>query len=837
MLRTLAYDLKHAGRGLVRSPGFTAVVVLSLVLGVGANTAIFSLIDQALLRPLPVKNPEQLVLLSWNGSFVGKFWGSPNDRDLLTHMQYRELVRENQTKLGVFRGLCARKPTTLFLSAGAATEPVASDLVSGECFQALGVGAALGRVLEPADDQRPGEHPVVVLSYDYWKRRLGAPADIVGRKVIVNGQSMTVVGVAQNGFRGIDPVEARSMWLPTMMQARAAPEYAGWLEDPGAKWLHVVGRLAPGKTAADARRLLQPVFKASLEAITRHEGWPRVDEPQRQRFLAGFLDARPAARGRSDQRVILEQPLLILLGATGLVLLLACLNVASLFLARAFARRKELAVRAALGASGGRMAQGLALQTGLLVVAGALGGLLVAPFVARALLAFVPETVTLQPQLDARVFVFSLVTSVITGLLFGIAPAVQASRAQPGEALKQIAASAAGGLHVRRALVVGQVALALVLLTGAGLFVRTLGGLRAQAGYAQPDTLTFNLDLSKAGYAAPLARERMMFLLESLRALPQVESAGLSRLRLLTGRGWTPPLTVGPGQRMVTEPVGGYMVSPGFFASLGIPFVAGSDFRPVYAQVGANSDYRSAIVSESFVRRYLPNRYPLGARLGFDVTTPGATTPIEIQGVVKDFRYRALRLPEVQVFFPALEKTLQSATFFVRTRGDAENSFQAIRDAVRKVDASVPVVDLRTLEAQIDTALVTERFLATLATAFAALAILMAVLGLYGVLAFVVTRRTREIGIRMALGISPTGAVALIVREAASLVGVGLLIGLPSTWALARLVENQLYGVQASDAATLMLAVVLIAVVALIAAFLPARRASAVNPSVALRAD
>jgi predicted permease len=775
-------------------------------------------------------------MLSWKGSTVGatRWWGKATDRELVTHELFRQLASENQERWHVFQGLFARKATGVHVSAGVTPQPAAAELVSGSYFSVLGVGAALGRVLDPGDDRQPGAHPVVVLSFDYWKNRLGAPSGIVGQSLLINGHSMTVVGVAEAGFRGIDPLEAPALWLPVMMQRQASPEYAGWLEDRRAKWLHVFGRLAPGVSPQRAQAAIGPWFKAVLDADTRREGWPQVREPLRQQYLASTLEVLPAAHGRSDQRATLEKPLLVLLASTGVVLLLACLNVANLFLARGFARRRELAVRAALGASGRRMVRELLLQAALVAVAGAAVGLLLAPLVASSLMSFLPETVVLSPAVDQRVFAFALATAAVTAVIFGVAPAVQAGRAQPALALKESSPGVTGAVRLRRALVVGQIALALVLLVGAGLFLRTLASLRAQAEVVRSELLTFRVDLSKGGSPGPAAKQKVIDLLAAVRALPEVDTAALSRLPMMSGGGPGMPFSVGPGNPTSTDPVNMYFISAGLFDTLGVPFVAGHDFSPAAQEVPPDAEYRSAIVSESFARRYLAGRNPIGARLGFGT---GNATPIEIVGVTKDFHYRGLRGPEVQVFFPALEKSLQGATFFARTRGPAGVAFASIRAAVRAIDANAPVLGLRTIREQVDASLASERFLATLATAFALVAIALAVVGLYAVMSFLVTRRTRELGIRLALGALPRTAVGLVVREAAGLVALGLALGLGAALALGRLVESQLHGVHPRDGATLALAAALVAVVALLASALPARRASRVDPMVALRSE
>jgi predicted permease len=836
MPMNLGYDLRHALRGLLRDRAFTLVAVLSLALGIGANAALFSLVDQVLLRLVPARAPRELAMLSWNGSTVGatRWWGKATDRELVTHELFQQIAAENQERWHVFTGLFARKPTSVHVSAGTVPQPAAAELVSGSYFSVLGIGAALGRVLDQADDRAPGAHPVVVLSFDYWKNRLGAPAGIVGQSLLINGHTMTVVGVAEAGFRGIDPLEAPALWLPVMMQRQASPDYAGWLEDRRAKWLHVFGRLAPGVSRQQAQAAMGPWFKAVLDADTRREGFPTASEPLRRQYLASSLEVLPAAQGRSDQRATLEKPLVVLLASTGLVLLLACLNVANLFLARGFARRRELAVRAALGASGRRMGRELLVQAALVAVAGAAIGLVLAPLVASALMSFLPDTVVLSAGVDGRVLVFALVVAAVTAVIFGVAPAVQAGRAQPALALKESSPGVSGAVRLRRALVVGQIALALVLLVGAGLFLRTLASLRAQAEVVRSELLTFRVDLSKGGSSPSAAKQKVTELLAAISALPEVETAALSRLPMMSGGGPGMRFSVGPGSPSSTDPVNMYFVSAGLFDTLGVPFTAGHDFARLAQEVPPDAEYRSAIVSESFARRYLDGRNPFGARLGFGA---GNATTIEIIGVTKDFHYRGLRGPEVQVFFPALEKSLQGGTFFARTRGPARAAFASIHGAVRAVDPNAPVIGLRTIREQVDASLATERFLATLAAAFALVAIALAVVGLYAVMSFLVTRRTRELGIRLALGARPGTAVGLVVREAAALVALGLLLGLGGALALGRLVESQLYGVHARDGATITAAALLVAVVALLASALPARRAARVDPMTALRCE
>ena len=718
MLEQLRYDVRHAVRGLLRDRVFTAIALLSVGLGVGANSAIFSLVHQALLRRLPVREPERLVLLSWNGGFVGVGWGSG---DLLPHPMFRDLKAENQ----VFDGLIARHPTQVHLSVEGTPEPVNAEIVSGNYFGVLGVRPARGRLLDESDDVQPGAHPVVVVSYDYWKNRLGGRDDVVGRHVLVNGFPMTMIGVAAPGFRGMDWGEVPSLWIPTMMKKQATPDF-DWLDNRRGRWLHVFGRLKPGLSAARAQVLLQPWFRAMLEADTRREGWPNVTAEQRRRFLASTLDVRPAAQGRSDLGQRLERPLLVLLAATALVLLLACLNVANLCLARAFARRRETAVRLAIGASRGRIVRDLLVQSALLALAGAGVGLLLAPAVSAGLISFLPEAVDLQPGIDARVFLFALGVALSTGLLFGLVPALQASGERPGFTLKEEATSVAGGLGLRKALVVGQIALALVLLVGAGLFVRTLSNLRAQGpGFDTTNLLTFFVDPARSAYRPPRGERLIRDLLASLRTLPEAEHAASSSATLLGGGSWNTSMTIQSDRRFVTErPAHINAISPGFFATLRTPLLAGRDFDDRDVRSGAEQEFRHVIVNESFARRYFGDRSPLGARLGFG-NRPDTKTEMEVVGVVKTFSYRGLREVDDQVFVPFLESTIGGTNYYVRTRASSPAAFAAIRGAVRTLDPALPVERLRTLDDQLDRALGNERLLAILASGFAALAVIL----------------------------------------------------------------------------------------------------------------
>jgi predicted permease len=825
-------QLRQALHSLRHDWGFTLVALLSLALGIGANAAIFSLVDQVLLRVLPVRDPGSLVQLNWNGPFLGSGWGSDH---LLPHPFYRALARDNQ----VFSGMLARAPFRVQLTGAGEPQVAQVELVSGSYFSVLGVQPALGRVLTDDDDRTPGAHPVVVLSYDYWRTHLGGQPDVLGTRLAINTHPMEIVGVAAPGFRGLERSQAADLFIPLMMKREVTPAF-DWLDNWRGQWLHVFARLAPGVDARQAQAGMQPWFKAALDADLQRPDFPHVTPEQRARFLAGTLDVEPAARGTTQLQNRLESPLLVLMAATALVLLLACLNVANLSLARFFARRRELAVRSALGATRGQLVRQLLLQSALLAAAGGLLGMLLAPYAIRVLIRFLPRGVDLGPEIDGRIVVFALAISALTALLFGLMPALDASRATPAAALKENSNTVSGGLRLRKALVVGQIALALVLLIGAGLFVRTLRGLRAEGpGFATSNLLHFDVDPTEGGYSPERARQLLVQIVDRLRALPEVESAALSGSRLLAGGSWNGHLTVDNGRRTAGELTHYNAVSAGFFATLGAPIVLGRDFevRDERTPVDAKDDkYRVAIINQQTARRYFGDRNPIGAHFGVGqaVDVPLDT---EIIGVVKSFNYRGMRETEDQAFFPAFGGVIHAGTLYVRTRAGSAAATASIRRAMSAVAPALPLKNLRTLDDQLDEALLIERMLATLATAFAALATLLVVIGLYGVMSFVVGRRTREIGIRLALGATPGGTVAAVLRETGVLVALGLGIALAVAWPLGRLIQSQLYGVSPLDPRTTVAAAAIVAAVALLAAALPARRASTVNPIEALRAE
>jgi len=830
-IETTIRDIRYAVRTLVRSPGFTATAVLSLTLGIGASAAIFSLFDQVLLRLLPVREPEQLVLLDWKGTTLTGGWGTGN---LMPYPLFRDL-QEQTTQ--VFDGVFCRHPTEVMLSTGQQPHPVWAEIISGSYFPALGVRPELGRLIDESDNLQPGAHPVIVLSYDYWKNNLGGAPDIVGRKVLLNNHPMTVIGVAAAGFHGMDIGEVPALWIPAMMKRQATPNW-DHLMNRRVRWMHVFGRLRPGVSAEQGKAGLEPWFKSMLEQETRREGFPTVGDEHRRRFLASTLDVIPAPQGRSDFRRKMGQPLTVMMIGTLLLLTLACVNVANLLLARANARNREVTTRIALGASQGRIMSQLLVDGLLIALAGGALGLVTAPAISQILISFLPQSsagLDLSARIDARVFLFAFLAITVAGCLCGLAPASQLRRASLITSLRDRSVTAASGVRVRKLLVIFQIAFTVILLVGAGLFVQTLTQLYAKGpGFDASSLLMFSVNPLRVGYTAANAREVIRDLLPKLQQTPGVESAAAASHDLLAGGSWGDILTIELNGRTVTDRgVIGMWVSPGFFSTVGAKIIMGRDFNDQEPEnPGTDARSRSAIVNERFTRRYFGDRSPIGYRVGHG-DRPNTRTNIEIVGVVKDFSYLNLREEREHVFFPFRESP--AGTFYVKARGKAESTFASIRAAVAQIDPALPLLSLRTVEDQMDQSLMTERMLASLSSGFGAIALLLSVVGLYGVISFVAAHRTQEIGIRMALGATRRSAVWLIARDALLMIGAGIAVALPCVWALSRFVEAQLFGVRAVDGPTIAAASALLALVALGAATLPAWRAASVSPTQALR--
>ncbi len=837
-LRDFVYDLRFSARSFLRSPSFTATAVLSLALGIGATTAIYSLVDQIILHALPVDHPERLVLIDWNGFQVAETFGTDN------LMSY-PICRDLQQRKEFFDGIFCRAATTINLSTSGEPRLTAAELVSGTYFSVLGVTPALGRLLTIDDDQVPGSSPVVVLSYDFWKNQFGSAQDIVGRKVLVNQHPMTVVGVAAPTFHGIDVGEVPSLWIPAVMSAQAIPGF-NTMFDRRTRWMQILGRLKQNVSLAQAQTGLQPWFKAMLDEDARRT-LSRASAEQRRRFLASTLRLSAAPQGHSILRHHLSRPLWVLFVATAVLLALACLNVAGLILARGSARHREISTRLALGASRARIGRQFLADSMLLALAGGLLGVVMTPVAVRALIAFLPHNTAasdLQANIDTRLLLFACLVSLATGFLAGSLPALQAGRKSLDSSLRERGGAPSGGLALRRAIVTAQIAFTLILVVAAGLFVRTLSGLLAKGpGFDTSSLISFGINPALNGYTPVETSQIIRRISEELRSSSSTQASAIARVQLLLGGAWNNSLTIQGHERFTTDrEVQMNAVTPGFFATLGARIIAGRDFNEhdslnaVAAHQSlpvSESGQRTVIVNEAFVKRYFGGRNPLGARVAMG-SAPDAKPDTEIIGVVENISYRSVREQWEQAYFP-IGTELSGSNFYVRFRGTPESAPRSIRAILGKADPTLPITYFRTLDEQIDRSLNIERMLAALSSAFGTLALLLSLVGLYGVMSYVVTQRTREIGIRLALGATRRSAIWLVLRDALVMIAAGTAIALPCIWALGRLVESQLYDVKPTDPMTILTATLVLWSAALGAAVTPARRASAVNPTDALR--
>jgi predicted permease len=838
-MASLFADCRLALRGLRKAPVFTTIAVLSIALGIGANTAIFALVDQVLLRLLPVKSPHELVLLQGRGSHSGNWRG---DGFVLSYPMYRDFAEHNQA----FSGMFCRFGMDMHVGAGGRTERVRGDLVSGTFFPVLGVGSAAGRTLAPDDDRTPGAHPVAVLSHSYWKGRFAGDPAIVGQKIVVNDQPMTIVGVAQEGFEGVDLGSVTRVFIPIAMKAQMTPQWND-LDNRRSRWVHIFGRLKPAVTVEQARASLQTFYTTMLQSEVKEPFFSSVSAYHRDQFLKGTIHVQSGAQGRVGIRRDLSQPLWVLMAIVAGVLLIACANLANLLLARGAARQREMAIRLALGASRWRVVRQLLVESVLLSLLGGLVGLALAAWGTRLLLTMfrsgAEHVMNVSASPDVRILAFNFAIAFATGLVFGTLPALQSTRPALAPTLKDQAGSVlGGGQRLRKALVVSQVALSLLLLIGAGLFLRSLRSLLTlDPGFRTSRLVAFSVDPALNGYTPDRRKLFYKDLRGRLATIPGVSEASFAAVPILGGDNWSSTVRVDGYQSKPDEDMNPAFnaVSPGYFRTLGIPIVAGRDFADRDERTGAlakdETAFRSVIVNEAFARKYFGNGNPLGRRLGFGGET--AKMPIEIVGVVKDAKYQGMR-EEIrrQVFVPYLEDDDPGGiTAYVRTSGEPEASMQAIRRTVQQIDANVPIFALRTVEEQLRMSVTNERLVAGLSILFGSLATLLAMIGLYGVMAYSVARRTREIGIRMALGARPSGVAWLVGREVGLLVLAGIVVALPGAWWLGRFVQSQLYGLQSTDPLTIGAAIVVLAAVGAVAGLVPARRAASVNPIVALR--
>ncbi|MCC7243046.1 MAG: ABC transporter permease [Acidobacteria bacterium] len=828
-------DFRLAVRGLVRSPLFSVVAILSLALGIGANTAIFTLLDQMLLRQLPVGDPDELVMLYQTGPHNGSNMGTR----MHSYPMYQAFQQQGQPLAEVL----ARRLAPASVSVDNQTERVEIELVSGNYFTMLGVAPAVGRVFNSQeDDQVYRGHPSAVLGYDYWARRFNRDPGVVGRTILVNNYPMTIVGVSAEGFAGLDPASAPQIRVPILMKPVAVPEWE-WVQmsDPRTRWVQVFARLKHGETAESAQPAMQGLFLQLRQHEMTLEGAKNWSPYSREQFMKGVLKIDKADIGYSALRNDFSTALVVLMAMVGLVLLIACANVANLLIARGFMRQREIAVRLSLGASRGQLVRQLLTESLLLSLAGGLAGLLVAVALTRTLLSLIPSDgrpILIAAEPDARILAFTFGLTLLTGIVFGLLPALGASKPDTWGTLKDTAGAVTGtggSLLLRKGLVTAQVALSFLLLFGAGLFVRSLQNLKStDPGVALDNLVTFQLAPALSGYDEPRGTVFYRQLLERMRSAPGVTSAGLAAVPILSGDEWDSTMSVEGHKAADAEDMQAFMnsLSPGYFKTMGIPLLEGRDFTALDAK-STTREATVAIVNRQFAEHFFQGQSAVGRHIGWG-SGPETKLSIEIVGVAENSLYEGPREGvHRQVFVP--NSGAGSAALYVRAATASSAAFGTIRSVVKELDASMPVYEMKTVEGQLDETLLTDHLIAMLSAGFGLLATLLASVGLYGVMAFVVARRRKELGIRLALGADQGTVLWLVMREVLLLLGVGLAVGVPVAVGLGRFVSNQLYGIQPNDPWLGMATVALLAVVSLAAGLIPARRASRINPILALR--
>lgn len=825
-------DLRYAARQLRKNPGFTLVTVLILAIGIGANTAMFTLLNAVLLRPLPVPRPQELVVARKN----------PGDASFSyrSYERFREGLR-SLTDLAVAQNHTTRRWMVASDLGATEPEPVATQVVSGNFFSVLGVSAVVGRSLTPDDDRPDASQGAVVLSEVFWRRRFGADPAVLGKTIRLDAGLLTIVGVMPAGFHGFNPGVQPDLWWPIRLFSQVDRDAAGKtnvLASEGWEWLVMFGRLAPGGTRDAARAELDAAYRRELDLFAA-ERLSRWTEKQRQEHFARRLELDGAAAGYTRVRERFKQPITILTIVVGVVLLIACANVAGLLLARGTVRQREFAVRTALGAGRGRLVRQLVTESVLLALIGGACGLVLAHWGTAFLGSYLPaSTGNFDFAPDTRVLLFTTAASLLTGILFGLLPAWRSSRVELATAMKLQSEQAGARARLNAALVVAQIALSVALLAGAGLFVRTLRNLRAaDFGFKPTHVALFSLE-SAVSYNDDQRAAIHRRLLDALSAAPGVRSATLANAGLMSGdsmgyrfgvEGYTPA----PDEEMRGQIV---VVGPRFFETLGIPVLRGREFTTAEASGAPDESARKVVIGEKLARRFFGDVDPIGRTLRHGLN-PG--TAFEVVGVAKDTKYRNVREQTPFAYYLPYGPGGRGFTmsFYVRTQDDPAALAANVRALVRQIDPQLGVRDLRTLDAVVDDTLVQERVVAQLGGFFSGFALVLASLGLYGVLSYGVAQRTREIGVRMALGATSHQVVQIVLRQGLALVVLGCVLGLAAALGLTRFVTTLLYGVKPADPLTFVAVAALLTAVTLVACWLPARRATKVDPMTALRAE
>ncbi|HKQ73673.1 MAG TPA: ABC transporter permease [Blastocatellia bacterium] len=833
-------DMRYGLRMLLKSPNYTLMAALSLALGIGANTAIFSLIDALMLRSLPVREPEKLVLFG-KGEGVGATNNFPDRSwDLFSYPFYREMRRSNEvfSDIGATLSMswAVHGVVDTNVTGGEIARPERIDVqpVSGSYFSTLGVNAGLGRVITDADDQVAGAHPVAVISHAWWESRLGADPAAIGKTVTIDKIAYTIIGVAPKEFFGATVGQAPDLWIPLAMEAQLPPGHWNGRENPEWQSLYLIARLKNGVSAEQASAAVNQLFKQSL----LERAGAQASNERSQDIRRARIELTQAGRGLSRLRREFSLSLRILMAVVGVVLLIACANVANLLLARAAARQKEFAVRLALGAGRARLIRQLLTESVLLAGLGAAAGVFLAWLGGRLLVLMAStglEPLPLDVTPNARILGFTLLASLLSAIIFGTAPALRAARIEPNSSLKsgKGASHAASRSRFGKLLVVAQVALSLVLLVGAGLFVRTLINLQnLPSGFNQQSVMVFRIGSTATGYKGAQLKALLGEIEEKVKAVPGVQAASFS-LFVFQG-GWSSSVFT----RDQIQPEGqsrlvwNNKVGPDFFAAMGIPLLEGRVFGPQ----DTDRSQQVAVISETMARRFFPNGSPLGKRFGRG--GPENSGQFEVIGVVKDAKYESLTEEWRPIaYYPYSQSIEALGAFVARYSGSPESVTPQVRRAVSEVDRNLPIDEVISLSEHVGRSLVQQRLVARLASFFSALALLLACVGLYGVLSYSVARRTNEIGIRMALGAQRGDVLWLAMREALTLVVAGVVIGLLASMAATQTFSTFLFGLEPNDPLTIVGATLLLIALAALASYLPARRAARISPMAAVREE
>jgi predicted permease len=830
-MATFLQDLRYALRMLRKNPAITAVAVLTLALGIGANTAIFSLENAVMLKMLPVKNPGELVVVGDPTDVHGRHMGDPQ----VTTFSY-PLYRDIRDGSSVFTAMLASGEAHRLRVTGDSIGEISGNstgvLVSGNYFSVLGVNALYGRVITPDDDSGPGAHPVMVVSYGFWKNKLGESPNIVGQTLRINNYPFTVIGVAPPGFYGDTVGDAQDFWAPVTMQEQLI-NGRKWLEDYNSSWLHVIARLKPGvtveKAAANVNLVVQQLVSGPLKA--------KLSKDDLDNLKADKVPVSAGGGGFSDLRGDFQQPLLLLMVIVALVLVIACVNVANLLLARASSRRKEFAVRVAIGAAPGRIVRQLLTESILLAFAGGALGLLLARWGTHALLKLSGNN-DLEASPDLRVFLFTAAVCVLTGILFGLIPALRSRRVAVALTLKsgsQNGPSAHAGWNWGKLLVTGQVAVSLLVLFVAGLLVHSLQNIRnVDLGYNREHLLVVSTDPLAAGYDKARIASFANELAEQIGSLPGVRAVTSSKNGLFSGSESGNSIKV-EGYTSKNDPdlqAAFDQVAPNYFRGVGIPMLLGRDI----GLQDTGTSPRVAVINETMARFYFGQTNPIGRK--FIVEDPESKGPVEIVGVARDARDHKLKGSINRRFYLPLSQSLghvPGLNFVVRTVGNPVAVAEAVRKQIKNVDANVPVNNIRSLNELTEKSISDQILIARLSSFFAGLALLLAAIGLYGILSYSVAGRTREIGVRMALGAQRGSVLKMILQEAGKLVLLGVVVGIPSALLASRLFSSMLFGLKGTDPVSMLLVIAVLLAITLLASYIPARRATKVDPMIALR--